>query len=201
MSKILIVGPYPLYRHSLALLLRQLVPEVQIQEADSIEQLPTAELDSARMIICCCHSNSSTGVDLPLAKAGERTQLRVLLCERLGKAQRQLLLQHQLDLILPMRVDMNVAAELLQQLLKADPDPWLGLNTLQDPRFSDSFLPTVDDLTCREQQLLQHLRAGLSNAAIAEKMRVTIHTVKVHISHICRKTGVSNRTQAISLYG
>lgn len=201
MSKILIVGPYPLYRHSLALLLRQLISEVQIQEAGAIKQLSKAQLDSAKMIICCCHSNSSTDFYLPLTQAGERSQRRVLLTERLGKAQRQLLLQHQLDLILPMRVDMNAAADLLQQLLKADPDPWFGLNALKDPRFNAAFLPALDDLTRREQQLLLHLRAGLSNAAIAEKMRVTIHTVKVHLTHICRKTGVSNRTQAISLCG
>ncbi len=199
MPKILIIGPYPLYRLSLSMLLRQLVPKAQIQEADTIKPLPAALFDNASMIIRCCHSKRPTGFELPPKKANEQAPLRVLISERLGKTQRQLLLQNKLDLILPMRVDVDTAKDLLQQLLRPEPDPWLGLNTLQDPRFSDSFLPSLDDLTCREQQLLLHLRAGLSNAAIAEKMRVSIHTVKVHMTHICRKTNVSNRTQALSL--
>lgn len=201
MPLLLITGPYPLYRHSLAQLLRQLVPEVQIQEADSITQLSPAEIDSAWMIISCCHNSSATDVAaLPAMPVG-RPQLRVLLSERLGKAHRLLLLQNKFNLILPLRIELHTAEEYLQKLLSQDPDPWLGLNALQDPRFEDAFLPDVDDLTQREQQLLLHLRAGLSNAAIAQKMQVTIHTVKVHITHICRKSGACNRTQAISLCG
>lgn len=37
---------------------------------------------------------------------------------------------------------------------------------------------------------------GLTNGQIAERMNVTVHAVKFHLSHVYRKLGVSNRTEA-----
>ena len=37
---------------------------------------------------------------------------------------------------------------------------------------------------------------GLSNAEIARRLDVTVHAVKFHLSHVYRKLGVSNRTEA-----
>lgn len=55
------------------------------------------------------------------------------------------------------------------------------------------------DLTRREIEVLALLVKGLSNPEIAERLVVSRATVKVHISSILSKLGVSNRAGAISL--
>jgi NarL family two-component system response regulator LiaR len=55
------------------------------------------------------------------------------------------------------------------------------------------------DLTRREREVLALLATGLTNPEIAEKLVVSHSTVKVHVSHILSKLGVSNRGEAIAL--
>lgn len=52
-------------------------------------------------------------------------------------------------------------------------------------------------LTHREKDVLEYLVQGLSNEEIAEKLYVTIATVKAHLGSIFNKFCVKNRTQAI----
>jgi len=55
------------------------------------------------------------------------------------------------------------------------------------------------DLTRRELEVLALLVKGLSNPDIAERLCVSRATVKVQVSSILSKLGVSNRAEAISL--
>jgi LuxR family transcriptional regulator, maltose regulon positive regulatory protein len=57
--------------------------------------------------------------------------------------------------------------------------------------------PLLEPLTTREQDVLELLAAGLSNAEIAARLIVTVGTVKTHIKSIYGKLGVHSRTQAI----
>ena len=56
-----------------------------------------------------------------------------------------------------------------------------------------------DGLTPREVEVLERLRRGLSNKVIAYELAICEDTVKVHITHIMRKLGATNRTQAALL--
>lgn len=51
-------------------------------------------------------------------------------------------------------------------------------------------------LTERELEILECIVAGCSNAQIAEKLFVTVGTVKTHVRNILNKLGASDRTQA-----
>jgi DNA-binding NarL/FixJ family response regulator len=51
-------------------------------------------------------------------------------------------------------------------------------------------------LTLREREVLQQVVAGHTNRVIAEKLSLSIGTVKIHVEHIIAKLGVSDRTQA-----
>jgi ATP/maltotriose-dependent transcriptional regulator MalT len=55
----------------------------------------------------------------------------------------------------------------------------------------------LDPLSPREFDVLQLLGAGCSNAEIAQKLFISVATVKVHTRSIYGKLNVSNRTQAV----
>lgn len=50
-------------------------------------------------------------------------------------------------------------------------------------------------LTPREAEVLEHLRAGASNAQIARELQVSIETVRTHARTIFRKVGVRSRRE------
>ncbi|MHA6637976.1 helix-turn-helix transcriptional regulator [Stutzerimonas frequens] len=57
----------------------------------------------------------------------------------------------------------------------------------------------IDELTLREKQILALAGQGLSNAAIGERLHLSIHTIKSHVHNALRKLGASNRAQGASL--
>ncbi len=54
----------------------------------------------------------------------------------------------------------------------------------------------VDQLTEQEVRVLRLLAQGLTNHEIAERLHISLNTVKTHLKHIFAKLGVSDRTQA-----
>jgi len=57
----------------------------------------------------------------------------------------------------------------------------------------------VIDLTGREKDVIRLMVYGATNSDIAEKLNISIGTVRFHVSNILSKLGVSNRTEAVSL--
>ncbi len=55
-------------------------------------------------------------------------------------------------------------------------------------------------LTRREIEVLRHMADGATNARIATRLMVSEGTVKVHVKHILRKLGATNRAEAVSRY-
>ena len=53
------------------------------------------------------------------------------------------------------------------------------------------------DITPAEQRVLQELKHGLSNKAIAAVLIVSPRTVESHLSSLLAKTGCQNRTQLV----
>ncbi|MDO9404869.1 MAG: response regulator transcription factor [Polaromonas sp.] len=58
---------------------------------------------------------------------------------------------------------------------------------------------TREDLTIREQQVLQLLARGHSNKSIALKLGVALGTVKAHVKAVLGKLDASSRTEALSI--
>jgi NarL family two-component system response regulator LiaR len=77
----------------------------------------------------------------------------------------------------------TLAAEAAQVLIQASRGP----------------IEPLVELTEREQEVLALLVEGLNNNQIADRLVITLSTVKFHVSSILSKLGVSSRTEAVAM--
>lgn len=61
-------------------------------------------------------------------------------------------------------------------------------------------ISTDEDLTPREVEILGQLSKGLQNKEIAEKLYITVGTVKVQLARIYKKLQVNNRVEAVNKF-
>jgi DNA-binding CsgD family transcriptional regulator len=54
-------------------------------------------------------------------------------------------------------------------------------------------------LTARETEVLKHVAAGLQNKEVAQKLRLSVATVRNHVHNILEKLGVHSKLEAVSL--
>ncbi len=66
------------------------------------------------------------------------------------------------------------------------------------PVFAPSGQQTVEPLSRRELEVLSLLAKGLSNQQIADRLVISVRTVKKHVENIHGKLGVQSRTQAVA---
>lgn len=94
---------------------------------------------------------------------------------------------------------MTLVHQLQQQItvlaLPSNALPVVAVTTL--PAHSPQ--PLVEPLTPREREVLDLIAQGLSNQAIAERLVITVGTVKSYTVAIYGKLGVRSRTQAVAL--
>ncbi|WP_421733593.1 response regulator [Cellulomonas sp.] len=74
-----------------------------------------------------------------------------------------------------------------------------------DPRVARALLPSTtvspaDGLSPRELQVLRLLGKGMANKQIGRALGISERTVKVHVGHVFRQIGVTDRTSA-ALWG
>ena len=55
------------------------------------------------------------------------------------------------------------------------------------------------DLTDRESEILGLLARGLTNAAIADRLVVSVHTVRNHVSNLSAKLGAHSKLEALAI--
>ena len=76
---------------------------------------------------------------------------------------------------------------------------------LADPETSGSSLRRNDgaeslpDLTPRERQVLRLLADGLTTDQIADKLHISVHTVRRHCQNLMRKLGIHSKVEAVAL--
>lgn len=90
-------------------------------------------------------------------------------------------------------VQQDANARYAAQLLADFPDTAPAKLAAPDPQAA-----LVEPLSERELEVLQLVSEGLSNKEIAQKLYLSVGTVKVHTRNIYGKLGVSSRTQAVA---
>jgi DNA-binding NarL/FixJ family response regulator len=93
-------------------------------------------------------------------------------------------------------VNQKLATEVIQRLASEFPQP------AEAPPATESGAgapapPPPEELTSREMEVLGLVAQGKTNQEISESLFITKDTTKVHVKHIIRKLGVSDRTQAV----
>jgi LuxR family maltose regulon positive regulatory protein len=84
----------------------------------------------------------------------------------------------------------------VHRLLAAYPDSPVSPSRPRPPTVQQSTL--IEPLSERELELLRLIATGMTNRAIADKLMVSVNTVKTHARNIYGKLGVRNRTEATS---
>lgn len=93
----------------------------------------------------------------------------------------------------------NVTAAELANAIRAAHVGRLTLSPEAAQALAQASLAPADQLTDREREVLAQMVEGLNNGEIAERLFVSVSTVKFHISNILAKLGVDNRVAAVSL--
>jgi LuxR family maltose regulon positive regulatory protein len=86
----------------------------------------------------------------------------------------------------------GIAPEYTGRLLSAFPD------ATPEAKPQQPHAELIEPLTDREIEVLQLIAEGLSNREVAQKLFLSLSTVKVHTSNIYGKLGVHSRTQAVA---
>ena len=61
-------------------------------------------------------------------------------------------------------------------------------------------LSALPSLSRRENEIMQHVAKGMTNAEIAAELFISPITVRNHVSSILTKLDATNRTQAVAKY-
>ncbi len=97
-----------------------------------------------------------------------------------------------MERLLKMAVDHKIALAYIPKLLEAFGDEKLSTRSISSSQ------KLVESLSKRELEVLDLIADGLSNREIAERLVISLSTVKGHTANIFSKLAVDNRTQAVS---
>ncbi len=97
--------------------------------------------------------------------------------------------------LLEAAIQKGMHAEYASRLRAAFPEPALWTASVTD---SQKYIPVlIEPLSGREIEVLRLIAAGLTNKEIAQRLCVSVRTVKYHTSNIFMKLEVASRSQAV----
>jgi DNA-binding NarL/FixJ family response regulator len=185
---IFVVDDHPLMREAVVMLIRRINSKAQIIELDRVAAIaPAIEAHGMPELICLDlklpDTHGVSGVR-ELKQSYPDVPLIVLSASPSGDFE---------DLSIEAGADAYVAKSAgAQEISNA-----LKVFLLDNPEAEQGKPP--EKLSKRQKQLLVMLDRGLSNRDIAEELKISEHTVKVHLWRLFRRLDVKSRSQASHL--
>lgn len=185
---IFVVDDHPLMREAVVMLIRRINSKAQIVELDRVAAVaPAIEAHGMPELICLDlklpDTHGVSGVR-ELKQNYPAVPLIVLSASPSGDFE---------DLSIEAGADAYVA----KSAGAAEISNALKVFLLDDPDAEPGTPP--EKLSKRQKQLLVMLDKGLSNRDIAEELKISEHTVKVHLWRLFRRLNVKSRSQASHL--
>src|SRR5262245_57757556 len=195
--RLAVVSPYPALRAGLRSLLVGEGLDVVAEAADPAELLhPLGDLDVAVLDV------GADELDALLELLPDAPTLRPVVLGPVAGAERlPARLEGRAWGYLPREAGPDVLAQAARTvaagLLAVDPALAAGLLAVPTPtRGADPAAAPLEELTPREREVLALMAEGLANKQIAQRLRISEHTVKFHVAAILAKLGAASRTEA-----
>lgn len=212
--RLLVVDDHTLFRRGLLALLG-MDPALQVvgEAGDAAEAVRKAQALQPDLVLLDNHLPGATGIQAmaELKEAAPRAKI-VLLTVSEDENDLQLALRSGANGYLLKTIEGDVLAAAIHRIIAGEPviSPELmgklvaalqgGAGTASAP----APLPVASDagpaLSPREQEVLRQIARGASNKEIARTLDIAETTVKIHVQHILRKLGASNRAEAAARY-
>lgn len=151
--------------------------------------LDECQLAGHRSLACECRVSLAEA----LLVQGQQEQADSLLQQALGEAR-------QLRLLRPLQELQQRQAQWLERLLPSEAGQSLHQRLFEPaPALGEPASAGTALLSSRELAVLQLIAQGYSNQEIADRLFISLHTVKTHARRINVKLGVQRRTQAVAM--
>lgn len=203
MARFLIVDDHPLFREALASALRLVDAEADIYEATSIEgALDVIDAhDDFELALLDLSLPGTTGFSGVVRLRTSHPKLPILI---VSGHEEPAMVREALTLgvagYVPKSTSKERLAEAIGKALAGDvyePEPPRVSALEARPSDESRILKRLRDLTPQQLAVLELVREGRQNKAIAHELKLAETTVKAHVSEVLRKLGVVSRTQAV----
>ncbi|GAB2714273.1 response regulator transcription factor [Halomonas garicola] len=200
--KFIVADDHPLFRAALTQALRQLAPEADIVEADTMEATKEAvnRHPDADLVLLDLHMPGANGFSGLIQLRGQMPDIPVVV---ISGSDEPYVVRRALDYgasgFIPKSSSLALIAEAVGEVL--DGEVWLPealAGVLDDTNEEEArFAEAIASLTPQQFRVLNMLTEGLLNKQIAYELNVSEATIKAHVTAILRKLGVHSRTQAV----
>ena len=185
---IFVIDDHPLMREAVVMLVRRINSNAKIVELDRVAAIaPAVETHGVPELICLDlklpDTHGVSGVR-EIKQSYPTVPLLVLSASPSGDFE-DLSIEAGADAYVPKSAGAGEISNALKFFLLDDPDAETGT--------------APEKLSKRQKQLLIMLDKGLSNRDIAEELKISEHTVKVHLWRLFRRLNVKSRSQASHL--
>jgi DNA-binding NarL/FixJ family response regulator len=198
-TRIIIADDHPLFRNALCQAVKQVVPDADIMECDSISSLETlltaqSDVDLILLDLRMPGANGFSGLvlirrqhpDIPVVVISASDDHMIM----------QRAIEYGASGFIPKASDLSQIADALQTVMNGS--LWLPSVISQNPSNDEhEFAQRLKTLTPQQLRVFMMLTKGLLNKQIAGQVNVSEATVRTHMTAIFRKLGVRNRTQAV----
>lgn len=200
--KILITDEQSLYRDGLALILKQINPNISVIQSSDITEMQdflyqNTDTDFIILDIDLAEPNTSETINKITTAYPQTKIIAISSSEDIKNIKK--ILSFGVKGYIPKKIDSNILSGALKLILDGGTyiPPILLENSLSKNTQISTHNILQKNLTNRQSQVLDLIAQGKSNKQIAYDMGVSEATVKLHINALLRSLKVNNRTQAV----